>query len=273
MLARGRGDVPIRVRCASHDGRRSGKGLRELLVRAANREQLEDLVDHGLTSSCELSPRAASRRKRPGTGEYGYALAVANRGASVVGVSLAVPFIWSFWPGFRMSIEPLNHALSSIEILWQTTSPPSDPSLRMSTRSLAVTLPFTLPRTTTSLALMLAWTWPLRPTVTRLPGRLTEPSTRPSIYSDSEPVTSPLMTSDFPMVACSVLLRTALRGAATGVGSLGRVGVLLITGFSGSADFWFGFDGVVVLAGFHISFYILSILMVMRSQLLFRPLL
>src|SRR5579859_7235688 len=275
MLARGRGDVPIRVRCASHDGRRSGKGLRELLVRAANREQLEDLVDHGLTSSCELSPRAASRRKRPGTGEYGYALAVANRGASVVGVSLAVPFIWSFWPGFRMSIEPLNHALSSIEILWQTTSPPRDPSLRMSTRSLAVTLPFTLPRTTTSLALMLAWTWPLRPTVTRLPGRLTDPSTRPSIYSDSEPVTSPLMTSDFPMVACSVLLRTALRGAATGVGSLGRVGVLLITGFSGSAaGFWFGFVGVAVVpAGFHIIFYILSILMVMRSQLLFRPLL
>jgi hypothetical protein len=45
---------------------------------------------------------------------------------------------------------------------------------------------------------------------------------------------------------------------------------VLITGFSGSAaGFWFGFDGVVVLAGFHISFYILSILMVMRSQLLF----
>jgi hypothetical protein len=82
------------------------------------------------------------------------------------------------------------------------------------------------------------------------------------------------MTSDFPMVAYSVLLRTALRGAATGVGSLGRVGVLLITVFSGSAaGFWFGFDGVAVLAGFHISFYILSILMVMRSQLRFRPLL
>jgi hypothetical protein len=63
-------------------------------------------------------------------------------------------------------------------------------------------------------------------------------------------------------VACSVLLRTALRGAATGVGSLDCVGVVLITGFSGSAaGFWFGFDGVgVVLAGFHISFYILSIL-------------
>jgi hypothetical protein len=43
------------------------------------------------------------------------------------------------------------------------------------------------------------------------------------------------------------------------------VGVVLIIGFSGSAaGFWFGFDGVAVLAGFHISFYILSILMVMQ---------
>src|SRR5215470_16566562 len=179
------------------------------------------------------------------------------RGASVEGVSLAAPFI-SFWPGLRMSIEPLNQAPSSMEILWQITSPPSDPSLRMSTRSLAVTLPLTLPRTTTSLALMLAWTWPLRPTVTRLPGRLMAPSTRPSMYSDSEPVTSPLMMSDLPMVACSWLFRTALRGAATGVGSLGRFGVVLITGFSASVvGLGLGF-GFVVLAGFHICFYILS---------------
>jgi hypothetical protein len=49
---------------------------------------------------------------------------------------------------------------------------------------------------------------------------------------------------------------------------------VLIIGFSGSAaGFWFGFVVGVVLAGFHISFYILSVLMVMRSQLLFRPLL
>jgi hypothetical protein len=77
------------------------------------------------------------------------------------------------------------------------------------------------------------------------------------MYSDSEPVTSPLMTSDFQMVACSVLFKTALRGAATGVGSLARVGVVfvfvLITGFSGSV-IGFGFGLGVVLAGFHIVF-------------------
>jgi hypothetical protein len=61
------------------------------------------------------------------------------------------------------------------------------------------------------------------------------------------------MTSDLPIVACSWLFKTALRGAATGVGSLGRLGVVLITGFSGSVvglDWGFVF---VVLAGFHIA--------------------
>src|SRR5579871_5649768 len=132
----------------------------------------------------------------------------------------------------------------------------------MSTRSLAVRLPFTLPRTTTSRALMLAWTWPFRPTVTRLPGRLMAPSTRPSMYRDSEPVTSPLITRDLPMVACSWLFRSALRGAAAGVGSL-KVGWVLIVGFSGSG-LVLGFGlGLLLggLAGFHISntsFHLLS---------------
>src|SRR5215510_6013790 len=138
---------------------------------------------------------------------------------------------------------------------WQTTSPVSEPSLRMSTRSLAVRLPFTLPRTTTSRALMLAWTCPLRPTVTRFPGRLMVPSTRPSMYSDSEPVTSPLMTSDLPIVACSWLLRTALRGAAAGVGSLKVFWLVLMGVLSGSGvGLMFGF-GLLLggLAGFHIS--------------------
>ena len=56
-----------------------------------------------------------------------YAVAVVMRGESVIEVaSLQVPFI-SFAPGFLMSIEPLNHAPSSIEILWQTTSPAKRP--------------------------------------------------------------------------------------------------------------------------------------------------
>jgi hypothetical protein len=48
---------------------------------------------------------------------------------------------------------------------------------------------------------MLAATWPLRPTVTRLPGRLMVPSTLPSMKSDSLPLISPLMTRPLPMVA------------------------------------------------------------------------
>jgi hypothetical protein len=69
-----------------------------------------------------------------------------------------------------------------------------------------------------------------------------EPSTRPSMYNDSEPVTSPLMTSDFPMVAWSVELIAALRGAAAGVGSA-AVGMLDGVGRCGSV---LGDDGVVV---------------------------
>src|SRR5579864_1392981 len=85
------------------------------------------------------------------------------------------------------------------------------------------------------------------------------PSTRPSMYNDSEPVTSPLITSDLPMVACSWLLRSALRGAAAGVGSL-KVGCVLIVGFSGSGLI-FGLGlGLLLgeLAGFHIAKYFLS---------------
>jgi hypothetical protein len=41
----------------------------------------------------------------------------------------------------------------------------------------------------------------LRPTVTRLPGRLMVPSTLPSMKRDSLPLISPLMTNPLPMVA------------------------------------------------------------------------
>jgi len=61
-------------------------------------------------------------------------------------------------------------------------------------------------------------------------------------------------------VACSWLFITAFRGAAAGAGSLGRLGVVLMTGFSGcggAVGFGFGvaFDE---LAGFHIFLNILS---------------
>src|SRR4051812_551282 len=60
--------------------------------------------------------------------------------------------------------------------------------------------------------------------VTRLPGSWMEPSTLPSIYSDSEPVTSPLITRLLPIVACSCVFRTALRLAGAGVGSAAGAG-------------------------------------------------
>src|SRR5260370_14460783 len=123
-------------------------------------------------------------------------------------------------PALRMSMPPLKKAPSSIEMRAATTSPVSEPSLRMSTRSLAVRLPRTLPSTTISRALMLAATTPLRPMVTRLPERLIDPSTRPSIYKDSDPVTSPLITSDLPIVAWSELLVVVVTGRGIGGGSL-----------------------------------------------------
>jgi hypothetical protein len=64
---------------------------------------------------------------------------------------------------------------------------------------------------TISRAVMEAATWPLRPTVTRLPPRLTLPSTLPSMNRDSEPVISPLMKRPLPMVAWSPV-EAAARG-------------------------------------------------------------
>lgn len=87
----------------------------------------------------------------------------------------------SVGPGLRMSMPPLKKAPSSMEMRAAMTSPVREPSLRISTRSDAWQLPRTLPRTTISRAEMLAATWPLRPTVTRLPGRVMAPSIRPSM--------------------------------------------------------------------------------------------
>src|ERR1700677_130090 len=139
----------------------------------------------------------------------------------------------------RISMPPLKKAPSSMEMRAATTSPVNEPSLRISTRSLAVRLPRTLPSTTISRALMLAATTPLRPMVTRLPERLIDPSTLPSIYKDSEPVTSPLITSDLPMVAWSEVVVVVATGRGTAGGSLtlmlGAVVVVVGLGRSGSA--------------------------------------
>src|SRR5882762_3579201 len=101
-------------------------------------------------------------------------------------------------------------------------SPVTEPSLRMSTRSPTIRSPSILPMTTTSRAETAAIMTPFRPTVTRLSGMLMVPSMRPSTYSVSAPETSPLMTMERPMVACSgevVKDLVALVGPNAGVGA------------------------------------------------------
>src|SRR5260370_17586185 len=107
----------------------------------------------------------------------------------------------------------------------------------MSTGSLGVRLARTLPSTTISRALIFAATTPLRPMVTRLDERLIDPSTRPSIYKDSEPLTSPLITSDLPIVAWSEVVVVTVRGTAAGsLVIMPGAGVALdVLGRSGSA--------------------------------------
>src|SRR5579872_6692848 len=109
-------------------------------------------------------------------------------------------------------MPPLSAAPSSTLMRTVEMSPETEPSARMSTRSLQSMLPVTLPMTTTSRAWMLASTLPLRPMVTRLSGMMILPSMRPSMYSASEPLTSPLMTKVRPMVAWSTGAVTDLTG-------------------------------------------------------------
>src|SRR5882757_6126076 len=101
-------------------------------------------------------------------------------------------------------------------------SPVTEPSLRISTRSPTMRSPSILPMTTTSRAETVAMITPLRPTVTRLSGMLMVPSMRPSTYNVSAPETSPLITMERPIVACSgevVKVLVALVGPNAGVGA------------------------------------------------------
>src|SRR5260370_32616927 len=131
----------------------------------------------------------------------------------------------------------------------------------MSTLLHADRLPLTLPSPTISRVPMLTVTTPLRPMVTRLPEKLIDPSTRPSIYKDSDPVTSPLITSDLPIVAWSELLVVVVTGRGIGGGSLvliletGAVVAVDVLQRSGSA----GRPGVAgSFVGLHIVVEILS---------------
>jgi hypothetical protein len=113
----------------------------------------------------------------------------------------------------------VNHALkkapSAILTRRVITSPIKDPSLLMLTRSLASMLPCTAPRTTTSRAQISADTYPLRPTVTRQPGKFIVPMTLPSMYTDSEPITSPLTSKLLSIVTTLVATGDSEGGPAS----------------------------------------------------------
>src|ERR1035438_6022681 len=93
---------------------------------------------------------------------------------------------------------------------------------------------------TISRAVMLQATWPLWPTVTRLPLRVMVPSTLPSINNDSVPVISPLMNRPLPMVAWSPVVAGARLGYSTDeAGAAGRDGSGIKLGVAGPD--WLGF--------------------------------
>src|SRR5208282_3008472 len=83
------------------------------------------------------------------------------------------------------------------------TSPFTTADFRKSTRSEAFTLPSNLPWITTVFALTSALTFPFGPTVRLWLRSSIFPSTLPSTYKSSEPDSSPLITTDFPMWAPS----------------------------------------------------------------------
>ena len=102
--------------------------------------------------------------------------------------------------------------------------------------------------------MMLAATWPFRPTVTRFPFRLILPSTLPSMYNDSEPVISPLTKRLLPIVAWSpaagdagevLEVRVLVCSWLEAVGTDGRVGSVL--GDCEGLPGWFGFHICFVL--------------------------
>ena len=86
-----------------------------------------------LLARCSTAP--ASSRSRIFQRDIERRTYASTATASDMGV--AVPPFRSVPPGLRMSMPPLKNAPSSIEIRAAITSPVREPSLRMSTRSLA----------------------------------------------------------------------------------------------------------------------------------------
>ncbi len=105
----------------------------------------------------------------------------------------------AFPPDFCMSMLPRKCAPSAIATRGAAMSPSTEPLSRMSTFSLAVTLPVTSPRMTTDFAKTCALIRPFGPMVRTFWRSSILPSTCPSMVRSSLPLSSPLMTTDFPM--------------------------------------------------------------------------
>jgi hypothetical protein len=105
-------------------------------------------------------------------------------------------------------------------------SPSTEPLSRMSTFSLAVTLPVTSPRMTTDFAKTCALILPFGPMVRTFCRSSILPSTWPSIVRSSLPFSSPLMTTDFPMftVDFSIPRRGSLATFEVRTGSAAAIG-------------------------------------------------
>src|SRR5208337_89074 len=135
-----------------------------------------------------------------------------------------------------MSMVPLKKAPSSMEMRAVVMSPDKDALLRNSTRSLAWMSPSTRPCRITLRASTLARTRPLGPIVRLWPRSAIEPSTSPSTTKSSLPESSPLTTTDLPMVAISLLrasLRTGSEGRKDALGVVAGAGVVGLGWFVG----------------------------------------
>src|SRR4029453_1116162 len=112
------------------------------------------------------------------------------------------PIVWSAVVGrsfFCMSILPRKCEPSAIATLGATMSPSTDPLSLMSTFSVAIRLPVTWPRTTTTLGGTCALIRAFEPTVSTWSLSWILPSTHPSTVRSSLALNSPLMTILFPI--------------------------------------------------------------------------
>src|SRR5918993_1567748 len=151
-------------------------------------------------------------------------------------------------PARCMSTLPRKCAPSAMATRGEMMSPSTDPLSRMSTFSLAFTFPVTSPSTMTAFANTSALMRPFGPTVSTWSRSSTRPSTYPSTVRSSLPFSSPLMTTDLPMLTTS---RNAGRGSSDRWATTGA-GAVCATGAAGTGTPAAGPDGFTASSRFHI---------------------